>query len=287
MKDEMNEIIQECQNILQPITDKASELGKIKINLSLNRVAILAKQLHAISNIESHVMSQTVFDYESLNVLSNVQIEYDKVLKSIGSGLITAVGIGGVGIFYGTASTGAAISTLSNAPFWSALFAWMGGGAKAAGGLGIAGGVLGTAFIVVGVASAAFSLFMSSKFNDKLNEARRYKVQLSNNINIISKEFFEISNKSIAVFNKFDTLFLELSIELSNSIGNQNYDYNNLSNQQKELVNKALYALKYYIQLSSKEMLKEEIFSKDIKIISRVSNEYIKALCDAEEFLSI
>ena len=59
----------------------------------------------------------------------------------------------------GTASTGAAISTLSGAAATKATLAWLGGGTLAVGGLGVAGGVVALGVIGVGGAYGAKKLY--------------------------------------------------------------------------------------------------------------------------------
>ena len=59
----------------------------------------------------------------------------------------------------GTASTGTAISTLSGAAATKATLAWLGGGALATGGLGIAGGAVVLGVIGVGGAYGAKKLY--------------------------------------------------------------------------------------------------------------------------------
>lgn len=83
-------------------------------------------------------------------------------------GRIAARAVGGLGApaavsalvaFLGTASTGTAISTLSGAAATKATLAWLGGGALAAGGFGVAGGMVVLAAVGVGGAYAAKTVY--------------------------------------------------------------------------------------------------------------------------------
>ena len=94
----------------------------------------------------------------------------------------------------GTASTGTAISALSGVAATNAALAWLGGGAIAAGGSGIAGGALflgmfGPIGIAVGAVSAAGGLMLR---NSKNKERR---AELEKNIDTIKRDIQTIEPK--------------------------------------------------------------------------------------------
>ena len=123
----------------------------------------------------------TVQDLESLDQA------YGDVLKTLGGagaslaggagvGALTALGAYGLVGALGTASTGAAISGLSGAAASSATLAWFGGGALAAGGLGIAGGTAVLSSIVAAPALIAFGAFRQVKAG-KVQKETAEKIQ--------------------------------------------------------------------------------------------------------------
>ena len=91
---------------------------------------------------------------------------------AIAAGTLTAVGAYGAVGALATASTGAAISGLAGAAATNATLAWLGGGALAAGGYGMAGGMMVLGGIVAGPALAIGGAFMASKAESALNDAR-------------------------------------------------------------------------------------------------------------------
>ncbi len=85
---------------------------------------------------------------------------------------------GAVGLL-GAASTGTAISALSGAAATNATLAWFGGGSLAAGGFGMAGGMVVLSSIVAGPIIATFGKFVSMKAEEKLNNAKAYRSAIS------------------------------------------------------------------------------------------------------------
>lgn len=118
------------------------------------------------------------------------------VAGGIGAGAGVAASLAAMSLVaaYGTAGTGAAISTLSGAAAMNASLAWLGGGTLAGGGLGVAGGTViastGVGLIVVGATCAVHYVF---KALDEHQEC----VRLEKTINYLSskKSFFpEVSH---------------------------------------------------------------------------------------------
>ena len=93
------------------------------------------------------------------------------MLKALGLGVSTGVGVAGLTAALGTAGTGAAISSLHGAAFMSALLAKLGGGTLAAGGLGIAGGMAALAGLVALPASAALVYQLNKKLDSSYQNA--------------------------------------------------------------------------------------------------------------------
>lgn len=71
-----------------------------------------------------------------------------------------------------TASTGTAISSLGGAAATNATLAWLGGGSLAAGGYGMAGGMMVLGSMVAGPALAIFGHILGNKGEEALNNAR-------------------------------------------------------------------------------------------------------------------
>jgi type II secretory pathway pseudopilin PulG len=117
-------------------------------------------------------------DYSN-NALNGLRTDY-QALKDAGLGLGAGMGSGAAlafGAYNGTmllatASTGTAISSLGGVAATNATLAWLGGGSLAAGGYGMAGGMMVLGGIVAGPALAIFGHILGSKGETALNNAR-------------------------------------------------------------------------------------------------------------------
>lgn len=115
----------------------------------------------------------------SNNTLGGLRQDY-QALKDAGLGLGAGMGSGAAlafGAYNGTmllatASTGTAISSLGGVAATNATLAWLGGGSLAAGGYGMAGGMMVLGGIVAGPALAIFGHILGSKGETALNNAR-------------------------------------------------------------------------------------------------------------------
>jgi hypothetical protein len=104
---------------------------------------------------------------DELDAIKHATLEMKEVvtggITALGSGgLAGLAAYGGVGLL-GTASTGTAIGTLSGAAATNATLAWLGGGSLAAGGYGMAGGMMVLGGIVAGPVLAVGGMMLASK----------------------------------------------------------------------------------------------------------------------------
>lgn len=90
----------------------------------------------------------------------------------MGSGAALAFGAYNGTMLLATASTGTAISSLGGVAATNATLAWLGGGSLAAGGYGMAGGMMVLGGIVAGPALAIFGHIVGNKGEAALNNAR-------------------------------------------------------------------------------------------------------------------
>ncbi|PWF68423.1 hypothetical protein CCD93_10255 [Vibrio sp. T21] len=155
-------------------TQKAMEdLGRVKYKIYDESIIPFVDAFSKIKNIS--------FDDSSLDDATNLPVVSAEELarmrtsvldiKGVLSDGITALGsgglaglaaYGGVGVL-GTASTGTAIGTLSGAAATNATLAWLGGGSLAAGGYGMAGGMMVLGGVVAGPVLAVGGMMMASK----------------------------------------------------------------------------------------------------------------------------
>ena len=124
-----------------------------------------------ISNAEITVQDLERFDQAYGDILKTLGGAGASLAGGVGAGALTALGAYGAVATFGTASTGAAISGLSGAAASSATLAWLGGGALATGGLGIAGGTAVLGGIVAAPAIIGFGVFRQTKARKVQKEA--------------------------------------------------------------------------------------------------------------------
>ena len=139
---------------------------------------------------------------------------------------------------FGTASTGAAISTLSGAAAQSAALAWLGGGTLASGGGGI---VAGKALIALSgpigwsIAGATLlsSILIFTAKKTKLNKQKNEEIQaLKNNIEIVK----EMDVKIQIILNETVKVRESLNRILNETMYLYGVDYATVSNEQKMLL---------------------------------------------------
>jgi len=129
--------------------------------------------------VNPDVIRDSEVNVEDMERLDQIHGDILKALGGTGAslaggasaGALTALGAYGLVGALGTASTGAAIGGLSGAAASSATLAWFGGGALAAGGLGIVGGTAVLGSIVAVPAIIGFGVFRQVKAGKVQNEA--------------------------------------------------------------------------------------------------------------------
>ncbi|HGE6134609.1 TPA: hypothetical protein ACGG8M_003559 [Vibrio cholerae] len=156
------------------LTQKAMEnLGEAKYKIYNESIIPFVDVFSKIKNVSFE--DNNLDDATNLPVMSAGELARMKSsvleIKGVLSGGITALGsgglaglaaYGGVGVL-GTASTGTAIGTLSGAAATNATLAWLGGGSLAAGGYGMAGGMMVLGGVVAGPVLAVGGMMMASK----------------------------------------------------------------------------------------------------------------------------
>lgn len=177
-----------------------------------------------------------------------------QVLKDAGLGVGAGLGAGAAlafGAYNGTmmlatASTGAAITTLKGVAATNATLAWLGGGALTAGGGGVALGTMVIGGIVAGPAIAIFGHILGSKGEEALNnaysnmeEARTIQAEAELMIDKLSaiEQVAVIANDS---FSEVSKRLRRAVSELKNVINTQGGDYNNFSEQGRDVVVKSV-----------------------------------------------
>ena len=161
------------------------ELGQFKVDIFNNQIRHIVQVLNNTSN--KHAKSElsgfnSTFDIAELKEMETMVQTSLELSTNLGSSAITGA-LAGFGVYgavpmIATASTGTAISTLSGAAATNATLAWLGDGSLAAGGFGMAGGMVALGGIVAGPALAIGGFMLASKAEEALTEARAYSAEI-------------------------------------------------------------------------------------------------------------
>lgn len=190
---EADEIQEEAQDILEAAQRKIEkaknntslaiqELGKEKLQGAANELKEFVENFSKLKNVrlsESNIVNEgnylNISTDGTLKNMRTIALGATDVLGSgiagIGAGALLGWGTYGGVMALGSASTGAAIAGLSGAAATNATLAWLGGGAIAAGGGGMALGTMVLGGIVAGPALLVAGGIFSSKAKEKLHKA--------------------------------------------------------------------------------------------------------------------
>lgn len=230
------------------------------------------KNVESINTPELDKLNIDDFSTVSLNGLRN---DY-QLLKDSGLGLGSGVG-GGAALAFGayngtmllaTASTGTAISTLGGVAATNATLAWLGGGTIAAGGGGMAMGVMVLGGIVAGPALAIFGHIVGNKGEEALNNARSNREQartIRDKAALMCSQLQAIQNvTSLAngTFSKISGLLRHSVRALKSVIDTNGEDYQNFSSECRETVFRSV----KFAQLL-KAMIDTSILDKDGNLV--------------------
>ena len=191
-KEEIESLLNEAQSMYdnaknkfesqkKQTTKRLENLGKVKVNAWTEGMDSFVTAFGTFKNVEMDRRIDSNMDFigsdeEPKQMLMNIQnasMTANEVAKAgfaaLGTGALVGIASYGGAMMFGTASTGTAIAALSGAAKTNATLAWFGGGAKAAGGLGMAGGKL----ILAGVIVAVAAVIAGAKGKEKLAEAKK------------------------------------------------------------------------------------------------------------------
>ena len=145
-------------------------VGKFIIYLDLIKKKAKVKEYELMTSI--NITPEQVKELETVNM--NASTALKTLAVSGGNAIAVVMGVPALVTQFAAASTGTAIASLHGAAATNAVFAWLGGGSIASGGMGVAGGiaVLGTLTGVVALVSA--SVVATAYFAKKHTEATQY-----------------------------------------------------------------------------------------------------------------
>lgn len=276
------------------------ELGHEKIRILTTSISDFITNFEKIKNINIkdsegiNELKNFNSSSESFKQLKEATFEAKKIavngLAAVGSGALLAYGtysvvMSGLGGIIVTATTGTAIGTLSGAAAVNATLAWLGGGAIAAGGYGMMGGMIVLGGLVAGPALAVGGSIFKSQSKKALNDsygnydkAKVFKAQ-ARNIGTALKSIYTRSNQLKEVLQKLDGYFVKYVSKLINTIDNRGVDWNKYSLTEQQDIYKCVQIAQTIKAILDASLLKEngELDEATSKMLEN-GNKYLQML---------
>ncbi len=173
----------ELEELRDETNTKYTALGEFKKEIFLNQIKhtieTLKKMKDAGSKLKGFESTFTVEEVKQMEQMVKMSLELDSGLLAgaVGGALAGFGAYGSVGLL-AAASTGTAITALSGAAATNATLAWLGGGSLAAGGFGMAGGMMALGGIIAGPALAIGGFMLASKAEEALTKAQEYRAEV-------------------------------------------------------------------------------------------------------------
>ena len=236
----------------QSTNSTLEDYGQRKLRAFNGVIAEFIETFERVKNVglgESPELDKLTAGDFSNKTLAGLRQDY-QALKDAGLGLGAGLG-GGAALAFGayngtmllaTASTGTAISSLGGVAATNATLAWLGGGSLAAGGYGMAGGMMVLGGIVAGPALAIFGHVMGNKGEEALNTARSNLEQartvreqaelMANKLKAIEK----VTSLANTTFSKISSQLRRAVAELKKVLDNDGVDFRTYSDDSKNVV---------------------------------------------------
>lgn len=284
-------------------TQSLEKLGKIKVNSWANGMDAFVSAFGCFKNVEIDRKIETNLhfvssDDEPQQMLMNMQqasMTASEVAKAgfaaVGTGALVGVAAYGGAMMFASASTGTAIAALSGAAKTKATLAWFGGGSKAVGGLGVAGGQVIIAGIVVLPILAVATVITAFKSKEKLAEAKKINteaLEAATKMDVVSTGMAGIGEMSdnysafIKKLNKKFTPFIRELERIKNAHtmqGGGKIDFNLLTPiEQKTLHVTWLMAQLFYHVLSTAILTDQGVVSSEARMALASSTSDLKQL---------
>jgi len=282
------EINIEAKSIFDSAKDKA-EKARVRSNESLEKLGreklnILDQSVNRFVNVFDKIHNIKLKDSIGLDELGKFRIDKQSALKmrdmgkmatsvigglvgGTGAGALVAFGAYGATMAFAAASTGTAIASLSGVAATNATLAFLGGGALAAGGGGMALGAIVLGGAVAGPALAILGVIMNASASKNLDNAYSNKAQaevIAEELNVVTTICNGISERSDMfreLLDKLDNVFIKLIEQLESIVCNSGTDYSKYIEKEQGIV-----AMAMSVAGAIKKMLDTPILTDDGKL---------------------
>lgn len=238
-------------NARNELSEATENFGKVKLEIYGGVIKDFVDEIGKIKEIDFrdnlNVDEKKHVEVGMLQIreMSEMSIKASDMLKGVvtgaGAGVLSGMGAFGLVSEIGIASTGTAIAELSGAAATNATLAWLGGGAIAAGGGGVALGTVVLGGIVALPALLIASGIMDAKGQECLNVAKgnlQAAKKLDSDANVILKQvevIKECISQNIVVINELKSNSLKATNAIKDITQNKN-NWNDLSEQEKSTI---------------------------------------------------
>lgn len=232
------------------------KLGKTKLNTldqTMNHFVVVFDQIHNVKLKESvgldelskfHLDKQDLVEIRELGNMATSVV--GGLVGGAGAGALTAFGAYGATMTFAAASTGTAIASLSGVAATNATLAFLGGGALAAGGGGMALGstILGGA--VAGPAIAVLGVVMNASASKNLDNAysNKWKAEeAAESLKVVRTLCNGIAKRAdifTSLISKLDEILIELTTQLEEIINTRGGNYSRYTEEERGTVAMAM-----------------------------------------------
>lgn len=270
------------------------KLGSTKLNVldkTMNQFVSTFEKIHNITLTGSagidelskfHLDKQELQEIRELGTMATSVV--GGLLGGVGAGALTAFGAYGATMTFAAASTGTAIASLSGVAATNATLAFLGGGALAAGGGGMALGstILGGA--VAGPAVAILGVVMDASASKNLDKAKAnmWKAEEAaeelKTVQTLCKGISKRADMFRGLLTKLDEVLKELTIRLGDIIRLRGIDYGQYTEEEQGIVAMAL-----SVAGAIKQVLDTPILSEDgsLTLESKTTQDKVEKLLSA------
>ena len=321
--EEIESLLSDAQSMYDSAVDRLEEqkkntsksletLGKLKLEAWSGDMSMFLDRFGSFANVNMKCIDEENTDFIDKDItpnqlmvnMSTATKTANEVLKvgalSIGTGALVGIASYGGAMMFAKASTGTAIATLSGAAKKNATLAWFGGGSLKAGGLGMAGGKVVLAGVVLAPIAIVAGVLAAAQGKARLAEARRVHAEAVDAVNKIEtvitgmRGIENVSNGYIELLTGLSGQFRPFLNEMESIAGDYTpgadgkIDFNQLSEMEQKTLHLSWLLAQLYYHSLSKPLLTEEgkVDSDAVSLLGYSQNEYRKLSLDVSNLAS-
>ena len=278
---EISSISQYCEDLREKIdkqqkayeTEYAKEVKRYseQCDIAIEKAKTISQyQEYLKKNNTAVIVSKGSFTGASFDTgvaPDGVTIAASSIAQGVAAGAAAGAGAASLMALFGTASTGAAISSLSGAAFTHALLASFGGGAIAAGGAGMAGGMVVLGSLITVPAVIVGGNIAIKKINEKYMEAKKAE-EIAKKQEVLCQEVFSQFEDAVSFMRQINHDFAMFDKVLSRVVSQlpvvANSGRAELIVKNDKIISLGADLINEFLTISLVDDINQPIFSKDL-----------------------